>query len=112
MKPGDRVFIKINHLPPASYPERGIITHPIFTEGVIELLKEAGAEITVGDDIESGPEDRFSISGFRQMCQRTGVRLVNLRECGFTAIEGKGQLLNPVYVSRIAVEADVIINLL
>jgi uncharacterized protein (DUF362 family)/NAD-dependent dihydropyrimidine dehydrogenase PreA subunit len=111
VKPGDRVFVKINHLPPASPPEKGIVTHPIFTEGVIELLKETGADITVGDDIESGPGDRFNISGFRQMCQRAGVRLVNLREGGFTAIEGKGRCLDPVYVSRIAVEADVIINL-
>ena len=111
VKPGNRVFVKINHLPPASPPERGIITHPIFVEGVIGLLKEVGADITVGDDIESDPGDRFSISGFRQMCQRTGVRLVNLREGGFVAIEGKGRLLEPVYVSRIAVEADVIIDL-
>jgi len=111
VKPGDRVFVKINHLPPASPPERGIVTHPIFVEGVLELLKEAGADITVGDDIESGPGDRFSISGFRQMCQRAGVRLVNLREGGFVATEGNGRLLDPVYVSRIAVEADVIVNL-
>ena len=111
VKPGNRVFVKINHLPPASPPERGIVTHPIFVEGVIELLKEVGADITVGDDIESGPGDRFSISGFRQMCQRAGVRLVNLREGGFAATEGNRRLLDPVYVSRIALEADVIINL-
>jgi uncharacterized protein (DUF362 family)/NAD-dependent dihydropyrimidine dehydrogenase PreA subunit len=111
VKTGDRVFVKINHLPPASPPERGIITHPIFVEGVLELLKEAGADITVGDDIESGPGDRFSISGFQQMCQRAGVRLVNLREGGFVATESNGQLLGPLYVSRIALEADVIINL-
>ena len=111
IKPGDRVFVKINHLPPASPPERGIVTHPTFVEGVLELLKETGADITVGDDIESGPGDRFSISGFRQMCQRAGVRLVNLRESGFVATEGNGRLLDPVYVSRIALEADVIVNL-
>jgi uncharacterized protein (DUF362 family)/ferredoxin len=111
VKPGNRVFVKINHLPPASPPEKGIVTHPIFVEGVLELLKEAGADITVGDDIESGPGDRFNISGFRQMCQRAGVRLVNLREGGFTIIEGKGRLLDQIYISRIALEADVIVNL-
>ena len=111
VKPGDKVFVKINHLPPASPPEKGIVTHPIFVEGVLELLKEAGADITVGDDIESGPGDRFSISGFRQMCQRAGVRLVNLREGGFATTEGKGRLLDQMYISRIALEADVIINL-
>jgi uncharacterized protein (DUF362 family)/ferredoxin len=111
VKPGNRVFVKINHLPPASPPEKGIVTHPIFVEGVLELLKEAGADITVGDDIESGPGDRFSISGFRQMCQRAGVRLVNLREGGFATIEGKGRLLDQMYISQIALEADVIVNL-
>jgi uncharacterized protein (DUF362 family)/ferredoxin len=111
VKLGNRVFVKINHLPPASPPEKGIVTHPIFVEGVLELLKEAGADITVGDDIESGPGDRFSISGFRQMCQRAGVRLVNLREGGFTTIKGKGRLLDQMYISRIALEADVIVNL-
>jgi len=111
IKPGNRVFVKINHLPPASLPERGIVTHPIFAEAVVELLKEAGANITVGDDIEAGPGDRFAISGFRQMCQRASVRLVNLREGGFVATEDEGRLIEPIYVSRIALEADVIVNL-
>jgi len=48
VKPGDKVFVKINHLPPRSLPERGIVTHPVFTEAVIVLLKEKGVEITVG----------------------------------------------------------------
>ncbi|UCB43215.1 MAG: DUF362 domain-containing protein [Dehalococcoidales bacterium] len=111
IKAGDRVFVKINHLPPASPPERGIVTHPIFAEAVIELLKEAGADITVGDDIESEPQDGFGVSGFRQMCQRAGVRLVNLREGGFVATESYGRLIDSVYLSRIALEADVIVNL-
>jgi uncharacterized protein (DUF362 family)/Pyruvate/2-oxoacid:ferredoxin oxidoreductase delta subunit len=111
IKPGNRVFVKINHLPPPSPPERGIVTHPVFAEAVIELLKEVGADITVGDDIEPGPQDGFSVSGFRQMCQRAGVRLVNLREGGFVATRANGHLVNPVYISRIALEADVIVNL-
>jgi len=111
IKPGDRVFVKINHLPPPSPPEKGIVTHPIFAEAVIELLKEAGADLIVGDDIESWGQDGFNISGFWQMCQRAGVRLVNLQEGGFIATRGNGQLVDPVYISRIALEADVIVNL-
>ena len=111
VKPGDKVFVKINHLSPPSPAERGIVTHPIFVEAVITLLKEAGAEITVGDDIEEGDEDGFIISGFRQMCDRQGVKLVNLREIGFVEKPCNGKILKNLYVSKIVLEADVIINL-
>jgi len=111
IKPGSRVFVKINHLPPPSPPEKGIVTHPVFAEAVVELLKEVGADITVGDDIESWGLEGFSVSGYQQMCQRARVRLVNLQEGGFIAKKGNGRLVNPVYISRIALEADVIVNL-
>ncbi len=110
VRPGTSVFVKINHLPPPSPPERGIVTHPVFAEAVVELLKEAGADVTVGDDIESD-SDGFSITGFRQMCRRAGVRLVNLREQGFVEVELRGEALATVYAARAAVEADVIVNL-
>ena len=118
VKPGAKVFVKINHLPPPSPPERGIVTHPVFAEAVVELLKEVGADVTVGDDIESD-SDGFSITGFRQMCGRADVKLVNLREQGFVEVDVRGEGLATVhgtvhgtaYAARTAVEADVIVNL-
>ncbi|MBA7560313.1 hypothetical protein ES708_01938 [subsurface metagenome] len=109
--PGSKVFVKINHLPPPSPAEKGIITHPVFVEVVLGLLKEAGADITVGDDITSGAGDGFQVSGFRQMCQRAGVRLTNLREAGFVETVCNGHFLDKVYLSKISLDADVIINL-
>jgi len=109
--PGSKVFVKINHLPPPSPAEKGIITHPVFVEVILDLLKEVGADITVGDDIQSGSGDGFQISGFRQMCQRAGVRLTNLREAGFVETVCNGHFLEKVYLSKIALDADVIINL-
>lgn len=109
--PGSKVFVKINHLPPPSPAEKGIITHPVFVEVVLGLLKEAGADITVGDDIASGAGDGFQVSGFRQMCQRAGVRLTNLREAGFVETVCNGHFLEKVYLSTISLDADVIINL-
>ena len=109
--PGSKVFVKINHLSPPSPAERGLITHPVFVEVVLDLLKEVSADITVGDDIESGTRDGFKVSGFRQMCQRSGVRLTNLREAGFVETVCNGHFLEKVYLSTIALDADVIINL-
>ena len=111
VKPGSKVFVKINHLSPPSEAEKGIVTHPAFVEAVLELLKRAGAEIIAGDDIDSDAGDGFQISGIRQMCEKAGVRLINLRETGFVETSCKGHFLKKVYMSSTVLEADVIINL-
>jgi len=111
VKPGSKVFVKINHLSPPSEAERGIVTHPAFVEAVLELLKRAGAEIIAGDDIDSDAGDGFQISGIRQMCEKAGVRLINLRETGFVETSCEGHFLKKVYMSSTVLEADVIINL-
>ncbi len=109
--PGSKVFVKINHLSPPSPAEKGIVTHPVFVKVVLDLLKKLSADITVGDDIQSGTKDGFQVSGFRQMCQRAGVRLTNLREAGFVETACSGHFLEKVYLSKTALDADVIINL-
>lgn len=108
--PGSKVFVKINHVSPPSPAEKGIVTHPVFVEAVLDLLKEVSADITVGDDIQS-TGDGFQVSGFRQMCQRAGVRITNLKEAGFVETVCNGHFLEKVYLSRILLDADVIINL-
>ena len=108
---GSKVFVKINHLSPPSPAERGIVTHPVFVEAVLNLLKDIGVEITVGDDIEGGSGDGFRVSGFRQMCEKVGVRLLNLKEDGFVETICNGHLLEKVHISKTALDADVIINL-
>ena len=111
VKSGDKVFVKFNHLSPPSPPERGIVTHPVFVEAVLVLLKETGADITIGDDIEEGNEDGFIISGYREMCARQGVKLVNLRETGFIEKSCNGKILKNLYIAKDVIRADVIINL-
>lgn len=111
INPGSKVFVKINHLSPASGAERGIVTHPVFVEAVLELLKRTDVEITVGDDIDSGDIDGFQVTGFRQMCNRMGIKLINLRETGFVEMDCKGHFLKKVYLSSTVLGADVIINL-
>ncbi len=110
VSPDSKVFVKINHISPSSPAEKGLVTHPAFVEAVLGLIKEVGADITVGDDIQS-TGDGFKISGFRQMCQRAGVRLINLREVGFVETACSGHFLEKVYLSKIALDADVILNL-
>ncbi len=109
---GAKVFVKINHLSPPSPPERGIVTHPQFTEAVVRLLLERTTHVTVGDDVYAGSEpDPFALSGYRALCERLGVRLVNLREVGFARVPSQGAFLREVFVGRAVREADVVVNL-
>ncbi len=107
---GSKVFVKINHLSPPSPAEKGVVTHPVLVAAVLDLLKEIGADITVGDDIQADG-DGFLVSGFRQMCQQAGVRLINLRETGFAETACNGHFLEKIYLAKTVAAADVIINL-
>lgn len=111
LKPRTKVFVKINHLSPASPPERAIITHPDFTKEVLRFLKEVDLKITVGDDIQSEQKDGFIVSGYRQLCDELGVRLVNLKEMGFKEVHCRGQVLKKIYISPLLLESDYILNL-
>lgn len=109
---GRRVFVKINHLSPGSPPERAIVTHPLFTRHVLELLKDHGADITVGDDIRSGPDDGFAVSGYAEMCRRMGVRLINLKTAGFQEVPcPPGGVLKSVHISAAVLDADAVVDL-
>ncbi|MGA1874302.1 MAG: DUF362 domain-containing protein [bacterium] len=112
VRPQQKVFVKVNHLPPPSPAERGIVTHPFFVEQVLAMLLEAGAQVRVGDDIHGGQEDGFAISGLRQVCRRMGVDLVNLRQEGFRPVFiPQGEVLSQTYMARAVMEAEVIVNL-
>jgi len=109
---GSRVFVKINHLSPASSPERAIITHPLFTRQVLASLKDLGAEIVVGDDILSESVAGFEVSGYDAMCREMGVRLINLRSAGFREVPCPGgEALKSVHVSAAVLDADAIVDL-
>ena len=111
IRPGSRVFVKINHLSPPSPPEKAIVTHPVFTKEVLLFLKQLDVTVTVGDDIQSKEEDGFLISGYRQICDELGVRLLNLKEEGFREVSCRGELLKKVFISPLVLEADFILNL-
>lgn len=107
--PGARVFVKVNLLPPPSPPERAIITHPVFAEAFLSLLKEITPHIVVGDDVHEARS--FEVGGYREMCRRLGVELLNLRERGFEEVSVDGSALRSAFIAKAVREAEVIVNL-
>jgi len=111
VRPGARVFVKVNHLSPPSPPEAGIVTHPAFAAAVLERLKERGAEIVVGDDVHSRDGDPFGLSGYRDLCRRLGIKLANLKEGGFRRIPLRGRRLSSAFFSSLVLDAEAVISL-
>ncbi len=111
IKPGSKIFVKINHLSPPSVPEEAIVTHPLFTKEVLLLLKDIGYTITVGDDIQSKQRDGFLVSGYREVCTELEIPLVNLKETGFRRFDLEGEMLKKTYISPLLLDSDFIINL-
>ena len=88
IKPTDTVFIKPN-LTAGMPSETGGTTDVLFAEAVVELIKEAGAaRIIVGEC--SGNESRSIESltnlGYKDMCERQGIEMVDLDFAEFIEI--------------------------
>ncbi len=106
-----RVFVKVNLLSPFSPAERAIYTHPVLVREVIKILKNWNMSIYVGDDVERRPGDPFSACGLKEALSDLEVELTNLKERGFAEVRVAGKVLEKIYFSREALEADVVINL-
>jgi len=76
-----RVVIKPNITVPAKR-DSGIVTHPDFVAGLADYFREmsmSGEDILVAEGGGTGNMDsHFSMSGYTEMAQRQGIRLVNL----------------------------------
>jgi uncharacterized protein (DUF362 family)/NAD-dependent dihydropyrimidine dehydrogenase PreA subunit len=112
IQPGRTVLIKPN-VCTAKRPETGATTTPEVVEAVVEVVKELGGKPVIGDGPAFGTGgDYFGVTGLTGVSGRQGAPLVNLNqdESVETGVPG-GIVLANTRVSKIAMEADVIINL-
>lgn len=106
----DKVLLKPNLLT-AARPDEVVCTHPAVLEGVILLLKDACAEILVGDSPGFGSTEKVAgAAGLEEVCQRLGVTLVSFTDSVQLPCPG-GRTAREFAVSEWVVKADKIINL-
>lgn len=76
IKPGDRVFIKVNAAF-ASPPALGATTHPDLLAEVVRQCRAAGADaVVVSDNPINDPASCFRLSGLMEAASQAGARLV------------------------------------
>lgn len=114
VKKGDRVLVKPNMLSARS-PESGVDTHPAVVQAVVELLKEEGAEVLIGDSpggiIKNGLSHYWEVSGYKKVSEVTGAKLVSLEEDSKEINVPNGVIYQKLYISAAALEVDAIITL-
>ena len=79
--PKEKVLIKVNCLFP-SEPEKAVITHPVFLQAVIKVLKRNTRDIIVGDSPGFGNFAASNKTGYKKVAAEEGVKLVDFTEDG------------------------------
>lgn len=108
--PGDRVMLKPNFNSADPCPGS---TDLAFLQAVIELLREAGARVVVGES--SGPpfttREIMTRMGAIALLEEMGVPLIIFNEHEYVAMETEGDELNRLVMPRSAYETDKIVYL-
>jgi uncharacterized protein (DUF362 family)/Pyruvate/2-oxoacid:ferredoxin oxidoreductase delta subunit len=108
VRPGERVLIKPNLLK-ASPPEAAVTTHPEILRAAIRLVREAGAQVLVGDSPGFGELRRVcEKSGVMEVIEQEGAELAEMSEA--VPMKNSGQF-HRFEIARAVREADVVINL-
>lgn len=106
----DQVLIKPNLLA-AKRPEQAVTTHPEVVAAVAEEVKRVGGQPVIGDSpggVRQDLSDVWSATGMREVSERIGVPLLSLEAGGSYRKLRDGQTY---YISKVAMDADVIVNL-
>ncbi len=79
----DRVLVKVNFITTKNW-ETGATTDPMVVEAIINRLRDIPVEVLVveSDATTTNADKACVASGMRDMCDRVGVRFVNLRHEG------------------------------
>lgn len=114
VSPGARVLVKPNLLQ-ASTPEEAIVTHASVVQAVVELVQEAGGQVTIGDSpfgmfTKGRLQHIYESTGMQQVAEATGATL-NFDTAATTQTHPEGHLIKRLDVAHYATGAEVVISI-
>ena len=107
---GQRVLLKPNMLS-AHAPERGITTHPIFIEAIVDEVRQVGGKVLMGDSPAGAMKSiqrYWEATGFGELAEKLGIELINF-ESAEKEVREIGN--HRFHVAKTLTDADVVINL-
>ncbi len=115
VRPGDRVFLKVNLLSKAE-PDRAVTTHPALVRAVVRNVKAAGGVVEIGDspggrNSAASAHKAFDAAGLTEVAREEGAELVLLDDDTVRVACDDKALYGAFTLGRRAVEADVLISL-
>jgi uncharacterized protein (DUF362 family) len=112
VKDGDKVLIKVNIC--GGVPDRkGTFTSTEVVDALVDLVRAEGGVPTIADSdmIWTRFWPAATDSGWKEWAEKKGVRLVNLADTEIAKFDfGKDSVVGVDYVSKEAIDADVIIS--
>jgi len=104
------VVVKPNMLSPYP-PERAVTTHPAVVGAVLDLFKQAGAKVVVGDSPGHGSVSGVAAKcGIAAVCREAGVDLVSFDD-GVARKHPAGRVCKEFVLARPIVDASAVINI-
>jgi len=109
---GKSVFLKVNLMKGAP-PERAISTHPEFVRAMIQIVREQGGTVSVGDSsgVLGFTSEAFRASGIEAVCREEGAKLLNLDACVIVKKPVNGKVLDFIWTAENVLNADVLVTL-
>jgi len=108
VKPGNNVLLKPNFVAPF----KKAVTSFEIVEVLVEKIKELGAVPIIGESsgYEFNTEMTFDFLGVYDLAKQLDVEVVNLDSRPYIFVKVKEGLVKEVFVSKVALDSDVIIN--
>jgi uncharacterized protein (DUF362 family) len=111
ISPEDKILIKPNYVV-AKHPSTGVTTDPRIIDGIINFLKDMGANnITLGEGGAGDTDKAFDVVGAREIAKKHNIKLVNLNKDRIISQKIHGALaLHEVGIAETALKSTCIIN--
>ena len=109
IRPKMKVLLKPNLLT-ALKPEKGATTHPLIVKAIAEEVKALGAHPFIGDSpggTGASYEKILKATGMKAL----GIPIVDFEERGMRKLANPGSRIDPIYISNIVLDADLMINI-
>ncbi len=107
--PGMAVLVKPNLVGPYR-PDRAATTHPLVLEGVLCVLRELGARVTVGESSMTKTRKALEVTGTREVALRYGAQVLDFDVSEYVEIQSGLSYVPRIPIAKAVIDADLVIS--